>query len=138
MSYETEREVLETHFLENWPETEIDWENVEASPELEADKQAGSPWVRFTIQNGQAFAAAIGGDPLMYRSPGVVFVQVFTKSGIGTAIGAGLADKVAAIFRGKRLTGGIHCQAPTVTRIGRDGSWFQFNVSIPFYRDEVE
>ncbi len=139
MSYAEERAAIETEFVANWPHTPVDFENVEPVDRLKTARDAGNPWVRLTINNGEADVAALGGSTLLYRHTGVITVQIFTEIGIGTEKARDLADKAAAIFRGKRITHNgttVKCYAATARPAGSTGGWYQINVTIPFIRDE--
>jgi hypothetical protein len=93
-------------------------------------------WARLTIRDGEAFQATLGSpNSNVHRHPGVIIVQLFTPSGVGTNDARALADTAATLFR-NAVFDGVHCLAASVAVIGVDGPWLQTNVSIPFYRDE--
>jgi len=118
-----------TQFSALSPTYDIAWENVDFTP---AD---GEPWVRLTINEGEAFIGAIGGGKNTYRHPGTVIVQVFTPTNIGYGKARSIADDVASIFRGKRISGVRFLSAPYINRVGPDGDWYQLNVICPFEYD---
>jgi len=111
------------------PTYDIAWENVTFTP---PDRE---PWVRFTIREGEASLPAFGGGSNVYRHPGVVIVQVFAPDGTGDGTARQIADSIAAIYRGKRLSGVRFFDAPYINVVGTDGAWFQINVYAPFEYD---
>jgi hypothetical protein len=109
---------------------DIAWPNVSYTP------TPGTPWLRFTITEGEASTPAFSGSGNVYRHPGNVIVQVFVPANGGDGRARSIADTVAAVYRGKRLTPGIRFfDAPYVNTVGRDGDWYQVNVICPFAYD---
>lgn len=124
MSYLQEKKDIEKFFIANWTATPILFENGES-------RDSGD-WVRLTIQNGDAFQATMGDDPY-FRFPGVLYVQIFTPTDIGSGRALGLADQVDSLFRNKVL-GNIRFKVPQVKKVPSDSEWYQVNVSTEFYR----
>lgn len=124
MSYLTEKKNIEEFFIANWTHTPIEFENGETS--------LTSEYVRITIQNGDAFQVSMGDNP-SFRHVGVVFVQIFTATDIGSGRALELADLVDQLFR-IAVVSNIHFSVPQVKRIRNESEWFQVNVSIAFYR----
>jgi len=135
MSYEQERDDIETHFLTEWTTTtKIRWDNVKW------DNPAEDPsWVALTIITDEADQISLGDNP-RYRFPGMVIVQVFVKEGTGTGVVNQLADQVVEAFRLRTLgtapTGFVKFQTPWKRREGVKNGWFQMNVFAPYQRDE--
>lgn len=111
-------------------ETGISFDNEPFTPKV------GTPWIRFTIRNGESSLASIGAPGNNFaRYRGIVFVQVFTPLARGSTLNRTLADKVIEIFEGAGLDGfeiGLPSLTPTGNSI-KDG-WYQINISIPFTR----
>lgn len=121
-----------TYFEEEWvsarPDVPVAWDNIEFDPSDNDD-----PWIRFSILDGNSVQASIGNDPF-FRAIGIVEIQIFTPTGGGTLVSRELASDIGAIFRRVQI-GGITFRAPSLSRVGPDGKWFQQNVSIPYYSD---
>lgn len=124
MSYLQEKLDIEAYFITNWAETPIKFENDEAS-------ESGD-WVRLSIQNGESKQMSLGDDPV-FRHPGTVFVQIFTKTDAGSGRALALADIVDQLFRNLVLTN-LQFRVPQVRRVPSSSEWFQINVSTDFYR----
>lgn len=127
--FEAKQTAIETMFQNAFPDTEIAFENTPGpSPDL------FSEFMRLVVQFGTSIRTQIGGGA--YRYPGLVMVQIFLKEGVGVNRGVVLADAVKSLFLDAVNTG-INFQVPYVTKIPADKGWFQVQVSIPFYFDEV-
>lgn len=125
MTYLEEKLAIEGFFQANWTETEYVFENGE-SP-------AASEWVRFSIQNGDAFQASLGDNPA-FRYPGVVFVQIFTLKDTGSGRALEIADAADLLFK-LAVVDGIVFKVPQIRKVNaQDTEWYQVNVSIEFYR----
>ncbi len=127
--FEAAANTIRSEFNTNFTAYDVAWENVHFTPPQE------DPWVRLTIREGEGFAAGFAGGTNRYRHPGNVIVQVFAPVGTGDGKAREIADSVAAIFRGKRLSGIRFFDAPYVQTVGPDGDWFQVNVQLPFEYD---
>lgn len=132
MSYETERVNIETAFRASWGSTTtIQTENKDFTP------PASGAWVVLTILRGQSEVVGLsGGNSRRYRHPGVLQIDVVIEQAKGTKVVLDLCDTVAAIFRGKRISGIVFLAPEGPTRIDEpETSRLRFAVSIPFYRD---
>lgn len=125
MSYVQEKSDIETFFTANWPHTDIMFENGDYTG-------SNDEWVRLTVLNGEAYQASMGDDPA-FRFPGVVVVQIYTKTDKGSGRALQLADFVDGLFR-ILVLGRINFKVPQVRRDPNPGEWFQINVSTDFYR----
>lgn len=130
MSYDTERQSIETRFKNAWTTTPIKFDNVVFTP-----ISTTTSFVELSITNGQSFQASLGA-PALYRHPGNISINVRTRLQIGSKLARQYADSIATIFRGQTFDG-IVCRAPKVTRLGEIDGWFMYNVGIPFFRDEI-
>ena len=131
MSYEAERASIEGRLSTNWKTTPIRFENVAYTP-----ASTTTAFIELAIVNGASRQISLG-TPALYRHPGVISINIRTRLQIGSSTGKKHADTIAGIFRGKEFATGITCKAPRITRIGEVEGWFVYNVSIPFFRNEV-
>lgn len=135
MSYETERQDITQAFKTAWEagsNLPVKYFNSEFTPPAN-----GSPWVTFTIIRGQSRAVGIvGNNQVRYRHPGVVQIDISIAQKKGSRIALLLADEIAAIFRGKTISG-IRFFAPELTEVTEEQtSRTKFIVSIAFHRDQ--
>ncbi len=96
----------------------------------------GSKWVRLKVQSGPSARAALNASAPLYRHIGLTIVQIFVKPLRGDKEIRQIAETVSAIFRGKTI-GDCQFREPKVDPIGLQNGWYQWNVSVPFYRDEI-
>lgn len=130
VDFEDAQKAIEVLFNTQWgTTTHIAFDNVDWKPEATTLK-----WVRLNVLTGDSITAGLHGDVNLYRSAGVIVVQVFVKEGEGVRTALLLADQAAAIFRGLQIDGIIY-RAPSVERIGPSDGWYQVNVNIPFQWD---
>lgn len=93
-------------------------------------------WIRCAVQVGRSEQADMGSTTVRERTVGVVMAQVFCPADEGDQPGLEMADKIKAAFR--RVTaGGVTYRVPSIEPQGRDGKWWQINVTVPFYSDDV-
>lgn len=130
MTFEAENTAIESRFYDNWGSTtDIKYDNVDFTP------PANEAFVELQIHNGDATAVSTGSS-VLYRSPGIISVNIYLPLNAGTKTAKGYTDTIAAIFRGQQFSG-ITCRAASVTRIGELDGKFVYNISIPFFRDEA-
>ncbi len=107
------------------------------------DPEPGSVdlWARVTVRVADSQQVTLGGGAKTHRRAGIVFVQLFGRKERGDGPLVAMADAIDAAFRSRSVavSGG-----PTITyrspRLGdalSDQAWFQRNVEIPFFADEV-
>jgi hypothetical protein len=139
MSFADDANAIRSRFATEWPPLRptvpVAYDNAAFDPAADARDADGdpAPWVRLTIIPGDGFQASLG-TPRVWRSTGLVTVQVFVPLGQGDGLARELADDVAGLFRGVSLSGLIF-RAPSLTRIGADGAWYQINVATPYQAD---
>jgi hypothetical protein len=139
MNFAQTANAIRAHFTVEWlqlrPTVPIAYDNAAFDPALDALDPDGdpAPWVRFTVLPGDGFQASLG-TPKVWRSTGVAVIQIFAPLGEGDGLANELADDVTAVFRGISL-GGVILRAPSLTRIGPDGAWYQVNVATPYQSD---
>lgn len=111
--------------------TPVDWPNSGFVPVI------GVPWIRLKVKEGRTRQVDIGDRKKTFRTPGFIYVQVFTATNIGNGPALALGDQVAAIFR-NWCGSSVKCYAASVQDIGPDEKgWYQVNVEVPFVRDEL-
>lgn len=128
MAFDAIRAAIEDHFSTNYSTTVVAYDNVPFTP-------PATSHVRLFILDGGGSQVDMGAAP-SYRYTGVVEVQVFVPSDSGSGPAMQLADEVATLFRGRTL-GGVVCRTPYATRVGQRDGWYQVNVTVPFYFDEI-
>lgn len=136
MSWETERQNIVTAFKTPWEagsNLPVQWENIEFDPPGD-----GSPYLAFAVIRGQSTQMGkVSTAKARFRHPGIVQIDVNIAKGKGTRIATLLVDEIAAIFRGKIISG-IIFRAPDVRRITEpETSRVRFIVTIPYHRDST-
>jgi len=127
MSFDLIREKVFARLAANYTDTGIAYENKEFDP------VSGAAWIRATIQEADSSVAGLGSTNL-YRNPGIISIQVFTKLGGGTKEGNDIAESIVSIFNGATFDG-INCRASSIDRVGESEGWYQLNVTTPYYWD---
>lgn len=127
MTYEAERESIESRMAANWTTTDIKYENVDYTP------TSGSYWVELIIQPGREQGISLP-SPVLYRHPGVISINIYGPLNVGTKTIKGYADTIANIFRGQSFDG-VNCFEAWLTRVGEVDGWFVYNVTVEFYWD---
>lgn len=132
MSFSAEEADIKTRFSTAWGST-----TTVSYPNEAFTEPTNEAWVRLSVLGGSAQQIDLG-DSATFRNLGVIVIQVFVPTDSGVVEAMGHADTAAAIFRRASFSG-ITCRAPAVRRVGVDdsGTWYQVNVEIPFYRNEV-
>ncbi len=91
--------------------------------------------VNVTIREGESIQVA-SGITNRYRTPGVVFLQIFCPVNIGDSPVLALADIIVSAFRGVSADG-VTYRVPSVVPVGRNNDRWQVNVNVPFYVDTL-
>jgi len=105
-----------------------------AYPNVHYAATHGTPFVRVTINWGNQRPASVGGADNLYRTVGVVQVQVFADEGTGPREALGIADSVVASLRGITVSG-VRLKGTTLQTIGAKRGWYQINTTTPFEFD---
>lgn len=114
-----------------WFDTSIEHSNTRI------DKDSLNEWVRLSIQFSPARRIGFGKTALRR---GTIYVQTFTKIGIGQGRSIELAEKAAAIF-GSWTVPGLDLSPHDLTILGEkatmgltttETNWFQVNCAIDF------
>lgn len=137
MSFRAEEQAIWTRINTVWgTTTPIAWPNIDFDPDTDVgDSDPG--FIRVTILRGplSATQADMAENP-RYRHEGTLAIQVFVPANEGSGPALSLADTLADGFRGITADG-ITYRAPAPDPVGVSGAWYQVNLWIPFYRDEV-
>jgi hypothetical protein len=99
---------------------------------------SGSRWCRFSVLPGETDAREIGCSTV--RATGIALASVFVQVELGDKLALEAADSIVAAFRLVTYSNAgttVVFQSPSVTNVGRDGAWFQINISIPWYSDNA-
>ena len=99
------------------------------------DPTPGTPWVTYQIQTFDNLNISPG-----WRwNEGQIEFQCFVQFGKGIDDAAALAEEVAGALRGQTFTGG-HFRNIRLVEVGLDENerWYQDNVLVEFYQDEVQ
>jgi hypothetical protein len=136
VGYEQAAKDLRTYFDSEWSETPVHYPNQEEGEDLgEFEKPTNDDWVRFTVNQGDSEQNTLEENP-EFRHFGTIIVQVFVPIGAGDGRALKLIDMISSLFRGRTIGESLF-RSPEVTTPGRDGKWYQKNVTIPYLRDEV-
>jgi len=133
MGYEQARKDIQGHFATYFTGVAADkiaWDNVEFKTPND-----GSSWIRVSIQNNISNYNSFGNTRLTRRR-GIVFIQIFTKEGTGTAESSQVIDNAVNVFETK-LLGGVSFFSPDVKEINVNNGWCQVNISVEFWFDDI-
>lgn len=125
MSFSIVKSTIESHIASNWTETAVQYENVD----LNTDSL--NEYISIHVLSGEGVQATLG-DIGEYKVTGVLVVIIFTELGTGSKRAKELADTMSDLFRGAKIND-ITFKVPSGTRVAFSGSYYQFNLSIPFY-----
>lgn len=114
--------------IEAWGVVPIAYDGVDFTAPSEA------PWCRTYVIDGDSFNNAISDKCI--RRTGLVIVQIFTPSMIGSRGARDLADQLSTVFTNQR-DGSVQYYVAYATRVGYVDNLYQLNLSIPFQLDEV-
>ena len=114
----------------------IEWPNMQGDgPPL---NDGNAPWARVSIlhdPNGRDRHSLGGSIGSVFTARGTLTVQIFCPTGKQGLVGPARLGKVLLdAFEGKR-GGVVRLTKSTQREIGRDGTWFQVNVSARFAYD---
>jgi len=127
-----ERVAIEKRLSDNWTTTDIAFDNVPYSP-------TSANYIALFILPASATQNEIQGTNSQIRYVGVITIQIFTATDIGSATALGYADTLSALFRNAQFnygtSGTITTRQPQIQRVGVVSGRFQINLSVPYYRD---
>lgn len=131
MSWEAERNAIESRLAANWTTTPIRYENVPF-------RETVGPYIALFILDGEGEQISLG-TPALRRWPGVIKIQVFVPQDTGTKLARTYADILGILFDRAQFSSGnsgtIRCRVPSILHVGVTNGWDQINVTIPFVRD---
>lgn len=134
MGYANDSQVIRERFEAQWPGS--------GSPTVQYtfaglvfDPPKNAPWVRLTVLTGEEVQRAMGKYRL-YRRTGFVDIGIFVPVGSGDGLAKELADRVAAIYRG-RTVGNIVFRGVSLNYAGPDGAHEHHVCSVPYQADEL-
>tara|TARA_R100000458_G_C8242797_1_gene221397 strand:+ start:678 stop:1106 length:429 start_codon:yes stop_codon:yes gene_type:complete len=114
---------------------DVAYDNVEFDSH---DTGESALWVRFQILTGESELRELGSTTA--RTTGIALASVFSLAGRGDNLSLGLVDEIVSAFKAVTHTYSgttVVFRTPSVQHIGRDGTWWQTNVTIPFYTDDA-
>ncbi len=106
------------------------------------NQEAGRPeypkdlWLRVNILNGEMRQASLGAAR-RFRTTGILEVQIFVPIGRGTKSSDEVIDAIVVSFRGVSENG-VTYLSPSREPQGRPDSFYQINVTVPFWSDDIE
>lgn len=130
MDYQAIRQYIEARLNTNFSTLSIAWDNTGFIP------TPGTAWIECTILMGPENRITLG-DTYQARLAGFININVYVPKDSATQTALGYLNTLTGIFRGKHFNG-IRCRQPQVRRVGQDGEWFQYNISVPFLTDSSE
>lgn len=129
MSFDSERASIEGRFQSLWNnQTRIAFADVPFSP------NTGESYVRIYVKPSADRSIELGTS--LRRTFGAIIVQCFAPSPNGNAAARRMADAAFAIFRGA-IFNGVICRDVTTTDVGQSGPWYQFNLAVSYWHDDV-
>jgi len=129
MSYTDQNSAIRSRFNTNWASaTPVKYDNADFTP------PANSAFVALEIHNADENPVSIG-NGVLYRSSGIISINIYVPINTGTKTLNGYCDTAAAIFRGQQFSG-VNCRGARITRLGEIDGRFVANVSVEFHRDE--
>lgn len=98
---------------------------------VDLDTSGMDEYIAVYVLSGEGVQASLGvaGD---YILSGVLVIMIFTELGAGSQRPRAIADAMSDLFRGTKI-GDIVFKVPSGSRVAFDGSYYQFNLTIPFY-----
>ena len=119
----------------NLADTDVAWDNTAFNSHRAGDDKA---WCRLQILTGESEGLNLGNDQI--RAQGIMLASIFTPAEEGDKLALELADEIVSACNSKTITlagNTTILRTPSVNPIGREGAWYQINVSIPFQSDNV-
>ena len=93
-------------------------------------------WARLHLLPGVDAQQDLG-DAKTTRSPGLMVVQLFAPLRIGTDAMKKVAQLIRAEFK-QQTANGVTWRTPFPTNLGRVRDGWQYNVTCPYFSDDVE
>lgn len=135
-------QALEEHLNTNWNTTlyPIAWPNTEFNPMENKNTAVKKPWMKPNILWDDSANTALGAVARRYT--GVLIIQLFVGQNLGSIEMRAMVTAAHDMFINKTIGGAIfrvpEIQAVDSANAGEQaGGWFQKNVSIGFYYDDL-
>lgn len=96
-------------------------------------------WVRVQILLGDADGLNLGSDEI--RTGGILLLSIFTTAGTGDKLALEVAGEIVTACNRKTIKAAgaiIFLETPAVYQVGREGAWYQTNVSVPLRSDNAK
>lgn len=113
----------------------IAWDNVAFDNQKASDATA---WCRLQILQGESSGLSLGSTAV--RAQGFMLASIFTPAEQGDKLALEIADEIVSACNSTTITlagNTTILRTPSVNPIGRDGAWYQINVSVPFQSDQA-
>lgn len=139
-SYAQEHEAIQTRFGQMFDSSliPVQYSNtglLKKGSQILQDPDGCDQFVRLNLIGGPGEAIEITRN--FSRVNGIISISIFTKRNLGSRKGREVADMVYPIFN--RVTFfGIKTSAATLVEAVPDNSWYQINISIPYFWDRCE
>lgn len=129
MSLSQIQQDIEIHFCNNWTETPVFYQNVAYNEDEE--------FIRVNILTGTRYQASLGGTVNTYRIPGVVIIQIFCPLNKSTIRSLYLSDLIITFLQ-SQVIGSVNLKTPYISFQGSEKSFYQVNMTCPFYVDNIQ
>lgn len=136
MTYEQAVDDMQGMVRSAWASTghAIFWESVEADRETD-----DTAWAVSTIRHvtGRQDTLSGKGGKSFLRG-GIIFVQIYTRVGKGLQESYQLAKVISDGFEGQASPRGVWFRNIRINEAGKDGAFYQTNVTIEFQYNEIK
>lgn len=123
------KQLVADYMAASWPDDLVSYANVAFTPPNDPPR----PWLRVTIQWGDALPATMDG---LNTTIGVIFLGVFVPKGIGEGEALkrlnGLRDLLS-----RQDVSGVRCSIASGPQRLEEAAWSQYVVKVPFTFDET-
>ncbi len=119
----------------NLASTDVAWDNVAFNAQKASD---GGAWCRLQILTGESSGLSLGSTAV--RAQGIMLASIFTPAEQGDKLALDIAGEIISACNSTTITlagNTTILRTPSVNPVGRDGSWYQINISIPFQSDHA-
>lgn len=128
MSMQAIRSAIETRFAQNFTALPVQYQNVTFRA------TAGQPFAELQVFPVKSELTCLGLATPLYRTHGLIRVNIYTAKGVGPAQATGYADLAAGVFKNAEFSG-IVCRAPAVQTVGDQDGWWVVSVLVEFHAD---
>jgi hypothetical protein len=126
--------LFKTAWGTNAPTVPVFYDDLDETP-----PESGA-WVKVYVNLITARQASLAGSGGVRRWErfGQLYVQIFTESGLGLSLSDQLVTIVLNALEGATTPGGVWFRNVRPNEIGRDGKWWQVNVTADFVYDQIK